>query len=412
MTLWLLFAGLLVLASVFLIYPFVKRGDSAEGEVLQANIQIFRDQQHQLDAQLEKKQINQTQYQQLLAEAKQLLLNNTSEEATPAPIPSEQNQAKRLLPILILLVPFFCFAVYDSIGASADQRIIQLIQQASESSDKVQAAELQTELYTAIEKRSQQRPDNIYYWILLAKRAIQQNDLAGAKYNYSQAIKLSPDDGYLLGQYAEILFMLANSQFTDEVLQALDKAFAIDSSNPTVLGLKGIQSFESQQWQLAITYWQEAQRQMDQNSATANALKAGITRAQKRLGIQPDQSLVSPQVEIAVSIDQSIAFNPEQSVFVALVASSGTPMPLAARKLRAGDLPITITLSNADAVMAGYNLSSTSEVKAVARLSQSGSATPEVGDWEYSINKVNLASLKQPLSLKISRQIRSKSAQK
>ena len=234
MTLWLLFAGLLVLASVFLIYPFVKERDSAEGEVLQANIQIFRDQQHQLDAQLEQKQINQTQYQQLLAEAKQLLLNNTSEETIPAPIPSEQNQAKRLLPILILLVPCFCFAVYHAIGASADQRIIQLIQQASESSDKVQAAELQTELYTAIEKRSQQRPDNIYYWILLAKRAIQQNDLAGAKYNYAQAIKLSQDDGYLLGQYAEILFMLANSQFTDEVLQALDKAFAIDSSNPTV----------------------------------------------------------------------------------------------------------------------------------------------------------------------------------
>ena len=101
--------------------------------------------------------------------------------------------------------------------------------------------------------------------------------------------------------------MLANSQFTDEVLIALDKAFAIDSSNPTVLGLKGIQSFESQQWQLAITYWQEAQRQMDQNSATANALKAGIARAQSA-GIQPDRAVVSPQVEIAVSIDQSIAF--------------------------------------------------------------------------------------------------------
>ena len=138
----------------------------------------------------------------------------------------------------------FCFAVYQFIGASADQRILQLIQQASESSETAQAFELQNQLYTAVEKRAEQRPDNIYYWILLAKRAIQQNDLAGAKYNYAQAIKLSPDDGYLLGQYAEILFMLADSQFTDEVLVALDKAFAIDSSNPTVLGLKGIQSFE------------------------------------------------------------------------------------------------------------------------------------------------------------------------
>jgi cytochrome c-type biogenesis protein CcmH len=405
MTLWLLISGLLVLASVFLIYPFVSKESLDQGEILQANLQIFRDQQQQLNKQLEQKQITKKQYQQLLAEAKQLLLVNTNEEEAQKPLSSERRKIKVLLPILILLVPCFCFAVYHSIGASADQKIIEIIQQASESSNKVQAAELQTELYIAVEKRAQQRPDNIYYWILLAKRAIQQNDLTGAKYNYSQAIKLSPDDGYLLGQYAEILFMLANSQFTDEVLLALDKAFVIDSSNPTVLGLKGIQSFEAQQWQLAITYWQEAQRQMDQTSATANALKAGIARAQKRLGIQPDQAAVSPQVEIAVSIDKSIAFNSEQSVFVALVATSGAPMPLAARKLRAGDLPITITLSNADAVMNGYNLSSASEVKAVARLSQSGSATPQVGDWEDSMDSIDLSVEKRSISLQISRQI-------
>ena len=405
MTLWLLISGLLVLASMFLIYPFVSKESLEQGEILQANLQIFRDQQQQLDKQLEQKQITKQQYQQLLAEAKQLLLVNTNDEGVQKPLSSKRRKIKVLLPILILLVPCFCFVVYHSIGASADQKIIELIQQASESSNKVQVEKLQTELYVAVEKRAQQRPDNIYYWILLAKRAIQQNDLTGAKYNYSQAIKLSPDDGYLLGQYAEILFMLAKSQFTDEVLFALDKAFAIDSSNPTVLGLKGIQAFESQQWQLAITYWQEAQRQMDQTSATVNALKAGIARAQKRLGIQPDQVAVSPQVEIAVSIDQSIEFNPQQSVFVALVATSGAPIPLAAKKLRAGDLPIIITLSNADAVMAGYNLSSASEVKAVARLSQSGSATPQVGDWEDSMDSIDLSTEKRSVSLQISRQI-------
>jgi cytochrome c-type biogenesis protein CcmH len=311
-----------------------------------------------------------------------------------------------LLPVLILLLPLFCLGVYQSIGASADQRILSLIQQASESSDRTQIVEWQNQLYTAVEKRAEQRPDNIYYWILLAKRALQKDDLTGAKYNYSQAIKLSPDDGYLLGQYAEILFMLADSEFTVDVLATLDKAFAIDSSNPTVLGLKGIQAFEGQQWQMAITYWQEAQRQMDQGSATAVALKSGIARAQKRLGIQPEQASLSPQVEIQVSIDQSIAFNPEQSVFVALVAISGVPMPLAAKKLRAGDLPKTITLTNTDAVMAGYNLSSANEVKAVARLSQTGSATPQEGDWQDSLSPINIRTLKQSLTLKIAEQIK------
>lgn len=407
MSFWLTVAGLLILASFFLIYPFVRKGQSDQGEVLEANLQIFRDQQSQLDDQLSQKHIDQAQYDQLLAESKQLLLSNTEGSVPQQLTQADKRQAIWLLPSLIILLPLFCLGVYHAIGASADQRILGLIQQASESTNSSQALELQDQLYSAVEKRAEQRPENIYYWVLLAKRAIQKNDLSSAAYNYSQAIKLSPDDGYLLAQYAEILFMLANSQFTQEVLSVLDKAFAIDSSNPTVLGLKGIQAFEGQQWQLAITYWQEAQKQMDQSSATAKALVAGIARAQKRLGIKPSEAAASPQVEVRVSIDQSISFEPDQSVFVALVAISGAPMPLAARKLRAGDLPLTISLSNADAVVAGYNLSSVNDVKAVARLSQSGSATPQVGDWEDAISPVSLSSPKPSLSLHISKQIRS-----
>ena len=407
MSFWLTVAGLLILASFFLIYPFVRKGQTAQGEVLEANLQIFRDQQSQLDNQLSQKHIDQAQYDQLLTESKQLLLSNTEGSEPQQSTQADKKQAIWLLPSLIILLPLFCLGVYHAIGASADQRILGLIQQASESTDSSQALELQDQLYSAVEKRAEQRPENIYYWVLLAKRAIQKNDLSSAAYNYSQAIKLSPDDGYLLAQYAEILFMLANSQFTQEVISVLDKAFAIDSSNPTVLGLKGIQAFEGQQWQLAITYWQEAQKQMDQSSATAKALVAGIARAQKRLGIAPGETVASPLVEVRVSIDQSIPFKPDQSVFVALVATSGAPMPLAARKLRAGDLPLTISLSNADAVVAGYNLSTVNDVKAVARLSQSGSATPQVGDWEDAISPVSLSSPKPSLSLHISKQIRS-----
>ena len=407
MSFWLTVAGLLILASFFLIYPFVRKGQTAQGEVLEANLQIFRDQQSQLDDQLSQKHIDQAQYDQLLTESKQLLLSNTEGSEPQQSSQADKKQAIWLLPSLIMLLPLFCLGVYHAIGASADQRILGLIQQASESTDSSQALELQDQLYSAVEKRAEQRPENIYYWVLLAKRAIQKNDLSSAAYNYSQAIKLSPDDGYLLAQYAEILFMLANSQFTQEVISVLDKAFAIDSSNPTVLGLKGIQAFEGQQWQLAITYWQEAQKQMDQSSATAKALVAGIARAQKRLGIKPSEAAASPQVEVRVSIDQSIPFEPDQSVFVALVATTGAPMPLAARKLRAGDLPLTISLSNADAVVAGYNLSSVNDVKAVARLSQSGSATPQVGDWEDAISPVSLNSPKPSLSLHISKQTRS-----
>ena len=399
---WWLIAGLLLLASLFLVYPFVRHDKAEVQDDADANLQIFRDQQAQLDSQLQQQEIKQPQYDQLLAEAKQLLLLNSQKPQ------ADENQAPRksgwLLPFSLLLLPIFCLASYHYLGAAADEKILKMLEQNTQLSvDDPQAQFKQQALFSAIEKRAAQRPDNIYYWILLAKRAVQQNDLSSAQFHYAQAIKASPEDSYLLAQYAEITFMLADSQFTDEVNRAMDKAFAIDSSNPTVLGLKGIQAFETEQWQLAITYWQEASRQMEQGSPTATALKAGIARAQKRLGIEPQEQL-SPQVEITVSIDKSIQFDPNQTVFVALVAISGAPMPLAAKKLRAGDLPTTITLSNADAVMEGYNLSSVNEVRAVARLSQSGSATPQIGDWEAAIQLVDLSSQKYSLAIEISRQ--------
>ena len=404
MIFWLLVAGLLLLASFFFISPFLRNEASGRDEVREANLQIFRDQQVQLENQLSERQIDNDQYQQLLAEAKQLLLSNT-EHKEPQSTVVGKKQANWLLPIILLLSPVFCLGVYQQLGAAADQRIIELIQLNSESTDSEQSTELQERLYAAVEKRVEQRPDNIYYWILLAKRAIQQNNLPDAQYNYAQAIKISPDDGYLLAQYAEVLFLLADSQFTDEVLSAIDKAFAKDSSNPTVIGLKGIQAFEGQQWQLAITYWQEAYRQMDSNTATARALKSGIERAQKHLGVVGKEGVISPQVEVTVSLDKSITFNPQQTVFVALVATSGAPMPLAAKKLRAVDLPITITLSDADAVMTGHNLSSVSEVKAVARLSQTGSATPQAGDWESVVQIIQLDTVFQKLELRITQRI-------
>ena len=399
---WWLIAGLLLLASLFLVYPFIRHDRTVVQDDADANLQIFRDQQAQLDSQLQQQEIKQPQYEQLLAEAKQLLLLNSQKPQVEETVVSVK--VGRLLPVALLLLPIFCLASYHYLGAAADEKILKMLEVNTQLSvDDPQAQFKQQELFSAIEKRAAQRPDNIYYWILLAKRAVQQNDLSSAQYHYAQAIKASPEDSYLLAQYAEITFMLADSQFTDEVNRAIDKAFAIDSSNPTVLGLKGIQAFETEQWQLAITYWQEASRQMDQGSPTATALKAGIARAQMRLGIEPEQQL-SPQVKISVSIDKAIQFDPNQTVFVALVAISGAPMPLAAKKLRAGDLPTTITLSNSDAVMEGYNLSSVNEVKAVARLSETGSATPQAGDWEAAIQRVDLSSGKYSLALEISRQ--------
>lgn len=411
MTLWIFSLILLLLALAFIVYPFVDKKKPADhSQLLAANVAVFRDTETLLNNQLNTGDIDQTQYQQLLAQAQQLLLANTEQiEAHKIPHNSAKTGAW-LLPVLLLSVPVVTFLAYNTLGAAADQRIadllkLQLAQTAQlytnaknadvDSGDKEATQQyqrqLQQQLTEQVTKRVKKRPDNTYYWVILAQQATANGDLQAASNHYRQALKVMPNDSYLLAQYAETLFMLANSEFTETVIEALDKAFAVDSSNPTVLGLKGIQAFKSEQWQLAITYWQGALQQVDLNSFNAETLNRGIRLAENKLqGAEPKailQNLPSnalQTIQLRVSIDPSIKFDPQQTVFVALVAISGPPMPLAARKVRAGDLPIKISLSDADAVMAGHNLSSAKEFKAIARLSQTGSATPQSGDWEIS----------------------------
>jgi cytochrome c-type biogenesis protein CcmH len=103
-----------------------------------------------------------------------------------------------------------------------------------------------------------------------------------------------------------------------------------------------------------------------------------------------------------LSIDPQIPYTPEQAVFVAVIDPKGRPMPIAARKLTASALPITIRLSDRDSLVASRLLSSFQHVEVIARLSSSGSATPQAGDWEVHSGLLKRHSKTAELALEIS----------
>lgn len=55
-------------------------------------------------------------------------------------------------------------------------------------------------------------------------------------------------------------------------------------------------------------------------------------------------------------------------------------MPLAVKRLTVADLPLSVTLSDADIMLPGQTLQGAGELQAVARISRSGNASQ--GEWQ------------------------------
>ena len=383
-------ALLLVVASMFVLYPFFHsfRDSSSQSSVVtaqQANVDSYRIQIQLYDRQLERQEISSVEHQQLVNQAQSLLLVNTNSGVDS--VLDRGNSGAWMVPVLLVFLPLLTYVVYDDLGAFEDQNIADMLRA------QVQANEqgLSNDLIVALQQRVQERPENVVYWAMLAQSAIDKNDIRQANGYYAEALKSAPSDSFLLAQYAESLFLIDGSQFTPRVASAVDRAFIADADNSTVLGLKGIEAFSARDLHQAINYWRQALTGIEPNSVVYQGLQSGIDRAMAMI----EAELETPsQVKVSVylSADDSISAQPTQSVFVAALSADGPPVPLAAIKLSFAQLPTLVELSDADALISDHLLSGASEIRLVARLSATGSATPQPGDWEASTDVLTLSS--------------------
>ena len=108
-----------------------------------------------------------------------------------------------------------------------------------------------------------------------------------------------------------------------------------------------------------------------------------------------------------VTLDPALAarvrLQPNATVFVIARQVGGPPMPVAAQKHTASELPFDASLSDADSPMPTLKLSQLQEVEILARLSASGEAMPQAGDLQSKPIRVTLPA-KTPVNVVIAAQ--------
>jgi cytochrome c-type biogenesis protein CcmH len=114
----------------------------------------------------------------------------------------------------------------------------------------------------------------------------------------------------------------------------------------------------------------------------------------------------SARIVVKVSLDPKLKAKvlPSDTLFVFAKAAEGPPMPLAIARLTAAQLPTSVTLSDAMSMMPNMTLSKFPQVILGARISKSGNAVAQSGDFQ-TLSAAVSNSRTEPIRLTIDRTV-------
>jgi cytochrome c-type biogenesis protein CcmH len=388
MSFWIIVIALLALALVILLVPLIRSSRAQQGDQRQQqNIQIAREQKQQLEAQLADGEIDQAAYDSAFLDLQtSLALELDSGEAD-----SEKSRGKWMAIVVLLAIPLSSVALYLVYG---EYRVIENPQLAEAVPRQPTATAPQMsldEMVVAIKEKLRASPEDAEGWFMLGRALM-------GKQQYNEAVTAFQRSNDLIGDEPGILFALADAlamqndgNLLGEPEALVKRGLELAPRFPNGLWLAGMAAEQREDYKAAHVYWTQLLPLIADNPGSVREIKGLIAMLEER---EPElASMVSTGASLNLLVDISADLKsrsgPGAAVFVYAKAMQGPPMPLAVKKLQLSDLPVTLTLSDDDAMMPTLKLSTFDQVIVGARVSSSGKPVAQAGDFYTEIEAVD-----------------------
>ena len=445
--LWLAIAVLLIPAGWLLLLPLRRaRRVHADQQAFEdndslgaENVRVYRRRLASLERGHARGELDDTALAEGRVELERSLLED-AESLKRSPLKAASS-GRVLVPVLLVAMVAGSLYWYQREGASGDLALAQAIAATpihDAASFEARIARLRAE--------AEAQPDNAKVWMALFPLYRDAGRLDEAMQSLEALIALEGRVPALIAQLAQLKFFAAQRTLTDEVQALVDEVLAADPRQPTVLGLLGIEAFDHARYPEAIDYWRKAIAGFE-NPDAAKALREGIKAARQRMAsagdvdasvalansVAPDQGAAADQdskegaarLTLKVSLDPALEAQlaalpvsaEAATLFIVARDGEGKLPPLAVVRTTADKLPLTLTLSDDNAMAPMARLSMAERVTLVARISASGQPTAQPGDLEGKLENVivtrsadaddekGTAATQAPLALRIDHRI-------
>ena len=430
--LWAVLVLMTLAGALIVILPVLRyrRKPIVSGELV--NAMVFKDRLQELDQDLRDGKLAEPEYTQLKNELEKTLLDDVGVSQSDN---EEGNQQGRWLvwPLLVL-VPLFAFAVYYWEGDQAEVKSWFVLQEKMAPvmplllEGQFDAAEKAgigvDDFIRTLQKQLQSQPDDAKGWYLLGVSYIQIKLPKPSELAFRRATELEPDNtDYRLG-HIQASMMASGGELTPQIEASLTRILQQQPDNPKPYMTLGMAYYQNGDPKSAVAIWQRYLDRKNVDERAAQLLTRSIEVARNELKNNASQSKASKQTEdamassekattaaptlrVTVDVSDEVKKNlkPTDTLFIYAKAEMGPPMPLAVSKQAVSSWPMTVILSDENAMTPAMTLSKFPRVVVQARVSASGNATPQSGDWEAVSHKLELTDAEQAIEMRIDRRV-------
>ena len=387
---WLIAATMIMIALLMVVSPLFRKPDSlGSDDGNQRNIQIARDRLADLKANKASGGISDAQYEEQVAELELALSDDLSLPQT-ALKPSQTG--RWLAYVLIALIPLLSITLYGFLGDyQAIGRINDAIQSGQSQADNssMPSPEAINNMVEKLADKLKSDPDNLEGWLMLGKsyKVLQRyNDSEKA---YERAFQLAGDKTDVMLLYAEAIALAAGGNWHGKPMDLVNKALALEPENLNSLWFAATANAQQGDKQTSLVYLRKLRDLLPDNAQDKRQIQELVANIESQLSgsIKPvikDQSqapaIPGIVLDVMLAPELKSRVKSDDALFIYAQALSGPKMPLAIIRKRAGDLPFSGKLTDADGMLPNMKLSDFNQVKLLARISNTGNAMPQPGD--------------------------------
>jgi cytochrome c-type biogenesis protein CcmH len=279
---WLICAVMVAIALAFVIPALLQSaGKKPDNSDTEANVDVYRDQISELDADLRNGIVAQEQYQHDRDEIERRLLEDVS--IVQPPVKPKPESGQRLAYAIALGIPLIAIGLYLRVGnpaaiSASPATNVQAPFAGNPADGQMTQQRMEANVAT-LAKRLEQNPNDSQGWAMLGRSYLTLEKYPEASNAYAKATAVKPDDADLWADYAFALAMANGRRLQGQPQELISKALKLDPDNPKALELAGSAAFEAKNYKEAVNYWQRLLEKSPPNSELSQTLAERIDRA-------------------------------------------------------------------------------------------------------------------------------------